>query len=358
MSERVAIVGAGYTALRPTSADVSFREMIFEAAVRAYEDAGVTPEQIGTFVAVSEDYREGTAIFDEYVPDQLGAVQKPVHTVTGDGLQGLAAAWMLLQTGAAEVAVLEGHSKASNVLHPAHIEAMALDPVFVRPHGWHPVFLAGLEMRSFLDASGTTEAEVAAVAAKNKRNALRNPLAAYPAKMSADDVLGSRAVAEPLRELEIAPPADGAFVFVLARESALSRLAGKPVFIEGVGWSSDTNNVFTRDLSRAVYLEQAAKRLSLDGIDFAEVDDAFAYKELQHLRALGLDGDGLPVNVSGGSLGCGHLHDASSLRGLLEAVLQLRGHAGERQLRNVRRGVVASWRGLPTATGAVAVLSQ
>jgi acetyl-CoA C-acetyltransferase len=358
VSDRIAIVGIGCTPLRPTSADVSFREMIFEAAVRAYEDAGITPDRVGTFVAISEDYREGTAIFDEYVPDQLGAVQKPVHTVTGDGLQGLAAAWMLLRTGVTDLAVLEGHSKASNVLYPAHIEAMALDPVFVRPHGWHPVFLAGLEMRAFMVATKTKDKDIAGVVATNRRNALRNPLAAYPAKISADAVLASSPVAEPLRELEIAAPADGAFVFVLARESAFKKLRGKPVFIEGVSWSSDTNNIFTRDPSRATYLEQAAQRVSLKKIDFAEVDDTYAYKQLQHLHALGLDGDSLPVNVSGGSLGCGHLHDASSLRGLYEAVLQLRGVAGERQISRAKRGVVASWRGLPTATGAVAVLTQ
>jgi acetyl-CoA C-acetyltransferase len=63
------------------------------------------------------------------------------------------------------------------------------------------------------------------------------------------------------------------------------------------------------------------------------------------------------VNVSGGALGCGYLHDASPLRALLEAVLQLRGQAGERQLSKAKRGLVCSWRGVPTATGGVAILS-
>lgn len=381
MNERVAIVGAGYTPLRAVSPDVSFREMIFEAAVRAYEDAGITPKEVDSVIALGEDYREGTCISDEYVPDQLGAVHKPVQTVTGDGVQALGVACMLLNSGAADVVLLEGHSKASNILYPAHVEAMALDPVFVRPHAWNPVFLAGLEMCRYLDNTGTTPAQAAGVAAKNKRNALRNPIAAYPARVSPEQVLAARKVAEPLTELAIAPPADGAFVFIVANKAGRKRCQGQPITLEGIGWSSDTCNVHTRDWGKAVYIEQAASRAyemaevkkPASDIDFAEVDDAFTYKELQHLEALGLaepgktakllekgsfEPDGkLPVNISGGSLGCGNLHDASAFRGLLEAVLQLRGHAGERQLPKAKRGLVCSWRGLPTATGGVAILS-
>ena len=90
MLERVAIVGVGYTPLRPISPEVSFRELVFEAAVKAYSHAGVEPRDISTFVSITEDYTEGTAIAEEYVPDQLGAVLKPVHTVTADGITGLA----------------------------------------------------------------------------------------------------------------------------------------------------------------------------------------------------------------------------------------------------------------------------
>jgi acetyl-CoA C-acetyltransferase len=107
-------------------------------------------------------------------------------------------------------------------------------------------------------------------------------------------------------------------------------------------------------------------------IDFAELDDRFSYKELQHLEALGLarpgesgrlleegmyaPGGGLPVNVSGGHLGNGYTHDMAGLRSVLEAVLQLRGTAGERQLPEAGVGLAQSWRGVPTATGGVAVL--
>jgi acetyl-CoA C-acetyltransferase len=108
-------------------------------------------------------------------------------------------------------------------------------------------------------------------------------------------------------------------------------------------------------------------------IDLAEVDDTFAYKELQHLEALGLagteelataledgelepDGD-LPVNVSGGSLGQGNLFEANGLVRVLECVEQLRGEAGERQVDDVALAVAQSWRGVPTTSAAVVVLA-
>jgi len=108
-------------------------------------------------------------------------------------------------------------------------------------------------------------------------------------------------------------------------------------------------------------------------ICFAEIDDEFSYKELQHLEALKLCKKGeagklteegaterngsLPVNTSGGLLGMGYALEASGLQRVLEVVRQLRGEAGKRQIPNAKTGLAQIWRGIPTATGAVAVLS-
>ena len=380
MSQRVAIVGVGFTAFRPSSPEASFRELIFEAAVKAYADAGIEPGQVDTFVSVSEDYLEGTAIADEYVPDQLGAVLKPVHTITADGITALGSIFLQLQTGEFEIAVVEGRSKASNILYPAYVEAMALDPISVRPLDLHPRFVAGLEMRAFLEASGNTEEQSAAVVVKNRGNAQLNPMAAYGNSLSVEDVMNSKVVVDPLKEDESARTADGSIVMVLATEKAAAKMHGRPVYIRGIGWGQETPNLEEREWGRAGYAEDAASRAykmagivdPAQEIQLAEVDDTFAYKELQHLEALGLApvgrsgemlGEGvfdcggpLPVNVSGGNLGCGYTHDLSGLRSVLELVLQLRGRAGQRQLESVSLGLAQSWRGLPTASGGVAIL--
>ena len=253
-----------------------------------------------TFISLSEDYLEGTAIADEYVPNQLGAVLKPVHTIPADGITAIASAILQLETGQFNTAVVKGRCKASNVLYPAHIEAFALDPLYARPLGFHPRFVAGLEMRAFLETTGNTEDQAARVVTKNRLNAFRNPMAAYPARLSVDDVLQSSPVAEPLKAGEAAQYADSSIVLVLAREDLVPRFRGTPVFINGIGWAQHTPNLEEREWHRAVYAEQAARMAyymagivdPLTKLDLAEVDDTFAYKELQHLEALGLAGQG------------------------------------------------------------------
>jgi acetyl-CoA C-acetyltransferase len=118
--------------------------------------------------------------------------------------------------------------------------------------------------------------------------------------------------------------------------------------------------------------QQAGIQDAAAALDFAEVNDMYAYKELQTLEALGIFKPGeaglatedgvteangsFPVNLSGGCLGVGNLLDANGLARALEVVLQLRGEAGSRQLPEVNIGLAQSWRGVPTASGAVAVL--
>src|SRR4051812_28662005 len=116
MPGRVAIVGIGHSEIGSTTPGISYKEMMYEAATRAYHDAGVDPRRdVQTFVTAAEDYWEGTSIFDEYVPDQLGAAQRPVQTITGDGIAALLAASMQIEAGLFDLAVVESHSKASNV---------------------------------------------------------------------------------------------------------------------------------------------------------------------------------------------------------------------------------------------------
>ncbi len=378
----VAIIGIGATPFAPVTPDLSWKELTFSAAVRAYEDAGIDPRKdVQSFITCAEDFWEGFAIFDEFTPDQLGAAKRPMITVAGDGLLGLANAYMQIKTGLFDLVVVEAHSKISELLTYEDVLLFAFDPIYEAPLGGHPHYLAGLEMREYLAWTGTTEEECAAVVAKNKRNALKNPLAPFGAAISVEDVLCSRYLFDPLKELEIAPLVDGAIVFVLAEGGLAHRLSEKPVLIEGLGWWSESpwigsrlpDGAYARHAAEMAYA-QAGIKDPLREIDFVEVDDRFAYKELQHLEALGLARPGeagqlllegafgpegeLPVNVSGGSLGMGDAVEAGGLARALEIVLQLRGEAGPRQLEGVEVGLAQSWRGLPHGSGAVAIFRR
>ena len=383
MNERVAIVGAGWSGFRPRTPEVSYKELMYEAAVRAYADAGVDSRRdVESFVTVAEDFHEGISIFDEYVPDQLGAALKSVHTITGDGLHGLATAYMLIRTGMFDVVAVEGHSKASNLLTPEGVSIYAQDPVLNRPLQLNTHFVAGLEMHRYLHESGTEQEHCAGVVVKNRRNALKNPLASFPANLTVNEVLEGPPLAWPLGTRETAGHVDGAVVMVLASEKKASLLAEKPVWILGAGWCNGSASLESRAWGSLPYLEKAARMAYHQAgikdpwteIDFAEIDDTYAYKELQSLEALSLCGFGeaatllkqgvfdpegeFPVNVSGGSLGVGHLMDGTGLHRALEAVLQLRGEAGARQLDKIEVGLVQSWRGVPTTSAAVIVLGK
>src|SRR6266496_4154591 len=144
-----------------------------------YSDAGVEPRrEIDSFVCASEDLEEGTSIFDEYVPDQLGAVQRPVQTVASDGLFALVTGAMLIRSGVARVVAVEAHSKASDLLTQGRVDAFALDPVLNRPLGVPALAVAGLEMRSYLHATGRDAKECAEVADRNRDHARSNRRAA------------------------------------------------------------------------------------------------------------------------------------------------------------------------------------
>src|SRR5438132_3557365 len=382
MSDRVAIIGIGFTSLQPSTPHASFKELMFEAAQKAYHDAGVEPSEIDSFVTCAEDLNEGISIFDEYTPDQLGAVQKPMHTLTQDGLHGIADAQMQICSGIAETVVVEAHSKASNLLTPDWLLDYATDPIYNRPLGFNPHAIAALEMNLFLNETGITPDDCAEVVAKNRGNALANPVAAYPLKMTPMNVSSSPYFAYPLREAEMAKSADGAVVVVLANEAKASKARAKPVWLLGAGFANDSATLESRGWGKAVYTEIAAKHAYRQAgiedprrIELFEMDDTYAYKELQHLIALGLYKDPAeaahalksgatqtdgktPVNVSGGALGMGLALEAAGLYRIVELALQLRGQAGPRQLPRVKVGLAQSWRGVPTTSGAVVILSS
>lgn len=372
---RVAIVGVGQTALKPFSPEVSYKELMFEAAVKAYEDAGVQPRKdVESFIGVSEDFWEGTSIFDEYLPDQLGGALRPVCTIGNEGLAGIANAAMQIMTGQIGVAAVESHSKFSEVDRPLKVMQMAFDPILNRPLDFNPHLVAGLEMARFLEVSGLPRNDCAKVVVKNRKCAIGNPLAAYPAKVSSELVLKSEETFAPLRELEMSAAADAATVVVLASEEKAGKLSDNPVWIDGMGWANDTPTLESRDWARARYAEWSVKQASkmagysAKKVDLYEIDDTYAYKEIQHAAALGIcrpadyskyiRGGNPPINPSGGSLGCGHTLDATGLFRLGEAVEQLRGLAGRRQVKGAKRALVQSWRGVPTTAGAVMLLSS
>ena len=382
MIGKVAIAGLGYTKFSAGSPGTSFRELTHEAAVKAYNEVGVEPKDIDTFVCTSEDLCEGYSISDEYCNDQLGAVLKPVQTIPGDAIHSLAVGTMLVLTGQFDIVAVQALSKLSNMKTIPNMVNFAFDPILNRPLDEHYSYVSGLAMNRFLHDGKATREQCARVVVKNRANALQNPVAAYAADLTLENVLESEPVSEPVRLLDLAQVADGAIVFVLSSEQTAGSLTDNPIWIKGVGWSSDSPSLESRDWGSAVSTrlagdmayKMAGIKYPAREIDLAEVTDEVSFKELEHIEALRLfepghaglaledgrttsEGD-LPVNVSGGDLGVGHLFEAAGAQKLMEIVLQLRGTAGSRQIASAHTGLAQAWRGDPTTSAAVAVLTN
>jgi acetyl-CoA C-acetyltransferase len=347
---------------------------MFEAAALAYRDAGIDPRKdVGSFITTSEDLWEGWSITDEMVPDQLGGAARPVCTIPGEGITGLGNAVMQIESGVARVVVLEGHSKASDVLDKEAVENLAQEPSMMRPLEMGSDTLAALEMGAFLEGSGFGLADCDMVIENSRKRGRANPLASFGSSGRRGGS-SSQVISSPLRRVDKAPYADAAVVVVLASKEWARKGRREAVSIDGVAWGSslpwfDGGETAFAEYARESFhraAEQAEMRRGLGSLDLLEIDDTYSFKLLQHLSSLSADkkeasrvlgGDGPVLNPSGGSLAVGNLIEASALHRLYEMVLQLRGEGGKRQVKGAKRALVQSWRGVPTATGGVAILS-
>jgi acetyl-CoA C-acetyltransferase len=385
-SGRVAVIGVGSYGFRPSTPEVSFQGMMFESSQRAYADANVDPRRdVDVFVDCQEDMWEGIAISDEFAPEPIGGALRPTFTVAGDGLQGVAHAYMLIKSGLANVVAVEAHGKPSEIKTLQDIYYFAMDPLHVRPlPTGNPFFIAGLDAQAFISRTGATREHLAIVAVKNRNNGLRNERAPYASRVRLDEVLSAPYSVYPMSRYEIAGFSDASITVVLASEDAARKFTDRVVWLDGVGYSTEvgSGSLEWHEWGRMPSMRNAAlTAYRLAGvsnpekdISLAEVEDRFSFMELLSVEELLLAPDGeahrylengdfdfngrLPVNPSGGSLSMGIPLEATGLGRFLEAVMQLRGEAGAHQVKGAKRAVVASWRGVPSYTSVVSVLSS
>ncbi|NUW43613.1 thiolase family protein [Nonomuraea rhodomycinica] len=214
--------------------------------------------------------------------------------------------------------------------------------------------------RNHMRLYGTTQEQLAAVAAKNHDHAAANPRAHYRRRMTVAEVLAARRLSYPLTVPMCAPVTDGAAAVVVCSEAGLRRLGdgARSARVEvlaavmGTGTDRDPRGFEghqSRMVSARAY-EQAG--VGPDDVDVAEVHDATAFGEILQTELLGLvpPGEGgpaalrgetslggrVPVNPSGGLESKGHPIGASGLGQIFELTEQLRGTAGPRQVDGAR----------------------
>jgi len=240
--------------------------------------------------------------------------------------------------------------------------------------------LARLHMKTF----GTTQRQLAAVAAKNHQHSSLNPLAQYRNTMTVDDVMKARTISWPLTLPMCAPIGDGASAAVLCSDEGLRRIGrgrGRAVRIAASVLRTATERGATqydRHLCRLAAFEAYEKAgVGPKDMSLAEVHDATAFAEVQQTEALGLCaiGEGgplaesgatalggrIPVNPSGGLESRGHPIGATGLAQIFEMVTQLRGEAGPRQVENARFAIAENgggFNGVEEAVTAITILEK
>lgn len=351
--EKVGIVGVAQTRYQrnmPTSHD----EMVFEVTSKALEDAGLTIDDIDNTITCTNDFFDGRTISSMGITDASGTSNVPTTNVEGDGTYGALMGLMRILSGHFNRTLVVAQSQGS-IGNPCIITNAMFDPLYERYLGLDAINSAALQVRRYMTVYGISEEQCAKVSVKNHRNAKNNPYAQLPMDITVEDVLNSKVLASPIKLLDTSPISDGACAIILARESDANKGNNKPIWIKGVGHSSDVYHLGDRDLSDVSVLQAAAKKAySMAGItdpkkeiDVAEIYDAFSYMELMWMEGLGFcdRGEGgtlidsgitqmegsLPVNPSGGVLSANPVL-AAGLARISEGVLQLRGQAGDRQV--------------------------
>lgn len=223
--------------------------------------------------------------------------------------------------------------------------------------------------RNHMKRYGTTQRQIAAVAAKNHQHSVHNPLSQYRQPFTIDEVLKSPPITYPLTLPMCAPISDGAAAAVVCSEDGLKRLngaAGRAVEVlasvvqMGVEHPSEDREKGIGHLAARRAYDLAS--VGPDDVDVAEVHDATAMGEILNSEALMLApwGEGgpaaergdfslggrLPINTSGGLESKGHPISATGLGQLFELVTQLRGEAGQRQVEGARVAIQENGGGL------------
>lgn len=357
------IVGVGMTRFG-RHPDKHFTQLGAEAIEEALADANM-------------DFRDIQQAFCSrvYLPSSTGArvmemmgrtgISCPdVEGACGAAVVGLRQAMIMVETGQVDIALAFGVEKIGKGFMPPHIlyeDWQCQMGMTQNPQYW------ALNAMRHMHEYGTTELQIAEVAAKAKRNGALNPKAFFQTPMSVEQIMASTMVTDPLRLYMLCSPVDGAGAAIVCNEKIAHRYSSQPVelaaCIHAVSRfpllnASSFCATPTGNPSVFASTSQAAYELAGIGpedIDVAEVQDNDAFSEIEYYEELGFcaRGEGgrlvdegateiggrIPVNTGGGLQARGEPLGASHYGQIYEIVKQIRGQAGPRQVANARVGL-------------------
>jgi acetyl-CoA acetyltransferase len=373
MKDQACIVGIGETPfVRKPGSGLSLLALQLQAALRAIGDAGLTSKRIDGLMpfpglGTAEEFAANLGIenlrFAATVNMGGAAPVASLRTAAAAIMAGIVD-YVLLPAGwnaysgsrareavAADTSALPGQAIARDYYIPHGLTA---------PPQWYSL-MARRHMHEF----GTKAEHLGAIAVAMRKHAQLNPKALMHGKpMSLDDYLASPMITAPYRLFDCCLETDGAAAVVVTSAERAKDLKHRPVYIMGVAAAqpypadeiTNRKDMFTTGLTVAAPEAFAMAGITPTDVDFAEIYDCFTFEVLQQIEEAGFcqRGEGgpfveggrielggqLPVNTHGGLLSEAHVLGMSHI---VEATRQLRGDAGDRQVKDAKIGAVTGW---------------
>jgi acetyl-CoA acetyltransferase len=309
----VAVVGFAQRQMKEFDGSPTCVELLVPVFRECYEQTGFTRKDIGFWCSGSSDYLAGRSFSFVSAVDAIGALP-PVNEshVEMDAAWALYEAWLKIQTGEVDTALVYGFGKASaGVLR--RTLALQLDPYTMTPLWPDTVSLAGLQARLGMDEGRWDEAAMASVVARSMADAEDNPDAVRKGARSVEELLSAPMYADPLRKHDCAPVTDGAAAIVLAAGDRAREACERPAWITGLAHHVDPLHLGSRPLTTSPSASRAASAAGVDGVEVTELHAPFSHQELVLRDALRLGPD-VRVNPSGGALAANPMFTAGLSR--------------------------------------------
>jgi len=377
---KVAILGVGTTKFGENW-DKNLRQLAIEAGTKAIMDAGIRGRDLNAIYVgnMSAGRFVGQEHVAAMVSGELG-LSIPASRIEGACASGglaLRQGLFSILSGQHDIVLVGGAEKMTDLMTDGVTSSLmgAGDQEWEAYYGVTFPSLYAMIARRHMFEFGTTREQMAKVAVKNHHNGSLNPIAQFRKEITIKQVLDSPMVADPLTLFDCSPITDGAATLILCKEELAKKYTDNPVYIIGSGQASDTLALHDRrsltTLDATVKASKEAYRqagITVKDIDLAEVHDCFTIGEIIATEDLGFckKGEGgklldegateiggrIPVNTSGGLKAVGHPVGATGVKQAVEIVLQLRGQADKRQLKDAKIGLTHNVGG----SGATAVV--
>ena len=381
MGRRVAICAMAQIKNEPDIWYSRFQGMLLECLEPILKETGVTYDMekgIRNIVTCSDDVYDARTISDNGLTDVVGAHLRGEEKVSQDGLNAIAYAMSMILSGHDDVVLLMGHNKESQTESRDMCGNLAFDPYYYREIGLDYLNTAALQAREYMAKSGVTDEQLAELVVRSREKAAKNPYARENKKITKQDVLSSKLLSDPIRELHYHPVTDWAVGMLLCCEERAKEFCKNPVWLTGFGNCLDRYFIGDRELASNAMLKKAAERAyKMAGVkdpksefDLYELNDSFAYMLPMTAEGIGLVDDGKGgkwlaeggpdkknVNLSGGMLN-GNPVMLGGLARAVECYLQLKGEAGARQVKGAKKALAHGTTGPAGQHQAVLILEK